>query len=51
MFHPVEPRLVLSANAKEGAALWDVRMPKKYVNFGNLHCYSHLCDLLNVVAL
>lgn len=31
MFHPVEPRLVLSANAKEGAALWDVRMPKRYV--------------------
>jgi WD repeat-containing protein 22 len=33
MFHPVEPRLILSANAKEGAGLWDVRMPKKYCWF------------------
>jgi hypothetical protein len=29
-FHPVEPRLILSANAKEGAALYDIRMSKRY---------------------
>ena len=31
MFHPSEPRLILSANSKEGIALWDIRKPKTYV--------------------
>ncbi|XP_061173798.1 DDB1- and CUL4-associated factor 5-like isoform X2 [Saccostrea echinata] len=28
MFNPVEPRLLATANAKEGLGLWDVRKPK-----------------------
>ena len=30
-FNPVEPRLVATANAKQGIALWDVRKPKRYI--------------------
>lgn len=29
MFHPIEPRLVVTSNSKEGVATWDVRMPKR----------------------
>lgn len=29
MFNPTEARIVATANAKEGAGLWDVRMPQK----------------------
>lgn len=28
-YNPVEPRLVATANAKEGVALWDVRRPRR----------------------
>lgn len=31
MFHPIEPRLVVTANSKEGVSSWDVRMPKRFV--------------------
>ncbi|CAL8111329.1 unnamed protein product [Orchesella dallaii] len=35
MFHPIEPRLVVTANSKEGVASWDVRMPKKvFIKYG-----------------
>jgi len=29
MYNPVEPRLLATANAKEGVGLWDVRKPKR----------------------
>ncbi|XP_067012561.1 DDB1- and CUL4-associated factor 5 [Anabrus simplex] len=29
MFNPVEPRLVTTANSKEGVGLWDVRKPRE----------------------
>ena len=29
--NPVDPRLLASANSKDGIALWDVRVPKLYV--------------------
>ena len=28
MYNPVEPRLLATANSKEGIGLWDVRKPK-----------------------
>ncbi|KAL4238831.1 DDB1- and CUL4-associated factor 5 [Mactra antiquata] len=31
MYNPVEPRLLATANAKEGVALWDVRKPRSCV--------------------
>lgn len=31
MYNPVEPRLLATANAKEGVGLWDVRKPKSCV--------------------
>ena len=31
MYNPVEPRLLATANAKEGLALWDVRKPRRSV--------------------
>lgn len=30
-FHPMDGSLIITANAKEGAALWDLRKPKKFV--------------------
>lgn len=27
MFNPVEPRMLATANAKEGVSMWDVRKP------------------------
>ena len=27
MFNPVEPRMVATANAKEGVSMWDLRKP------------------------
>ena len=32
MYNPVEPRLLATANAKEGVGLWDVRKPKRLVS-------------------
>lgn len=29
MYNPAEPRLLATANAKEGLGLWDVRKPKR----------------------
>ena len=29
VYNPVEPRLLATANAKEGVGLWDVRMPRR----------------------
>ncbi|KAH8030248.1 hypothetical protein HPB51_006680 [Rhipicephalus microplus] len=34
-YNPVEPRLLATANSREGAALWDVRCPRRY-----LLCYD-----------
>ncbi|KAK3093824.1 hypothetical protein FSP39_020659 [Pinctada imbricata] len=31
MYNPVEPRLLATANAKEGLALWDVRKPRSCI--------------------
>lgn len=31
MYNPVEPRLLATANAKEGVGLWDVRNPRRLV--------------------
>lgn len=31
MYNPVEPRLLASANAKEGVGLWDIRKPRRYI--------------------
>ena len=31
MFHPVDNRIVATANAEDGAELWDVREPRKYL--------------------
>lgn len=33
MFNPVDPRLITTANSKEGAALWDIRVSDKYVPY------------------
>lgn len=30
MFNPVEPRLLATANSKEGVGLWDIRKPQRY---------------------
>ncbi|CAG7836581.1 unnamed protein product [Allacma fusca] len=38
MFHPCEPRLIVSGNSKEGVALWDVRKPKTpLLRYGGLN--------------
>lgn len=29
MFNPVEPRLLATANSKEGVGLWDIRKPRR----------------------
>lgn len=29
MFNPVEPRLLATANSKEGVGLWDIRKPQR----------------------
>lgn len=29
MYNPAEPRLLATANAKEGVGLWDIRKPRK----------------------
>lgn len=29
MFNPVEPRLIATANSKEGVGLWDIRKPRR----------------------
>ncbi|KAH7940176.1 hypothetical protein HPB52_022091 [Rhipicephalus sanguineus] len=34
-YNPAEPRLLATANSREGAALWDVRRPRRY-----LRCYD-----------
>ncbi|KAL1430823.1 hypothetical protein MTO96_014688 [Rhipicephalus appendiculatus] len=34
-YNPAEPRLLATANSREGAALWDVRRPRRY-----LLCYD-----------
>lgn len=47
MFHPIEPRLVITANSKEGVASWDVRMPKRYVNC--LNKYTSVAGIQNFV--
>lgn len=31
MFNPVEPRLLATANSKEGVGLWDIRKPRRSV--------------------
>jgi len=28
VYNPVEPRIIATANAKEGVGLWDIRRPK-----------------------
>lgn len=33
MFNPVEPRLLATANSKEGVGLWDIRKPQRWVPF------------------
>lgn len=33
MFNPVEPRLLATANSKEGVGLWDIRKPQRWVSF------------------
>ena len=30
MYNPDEPRLLATANAKEGVGLWDIRKPRRY---------------------
>lgn len=30
MFNPVEPRLLATANSKEGVGLWDIRKPRRW---------------------
>lgn len=30
MFNPVEPRLIATANSKEGVGLWDIRKPRRF---------------------
>ncbi|XP_033360392.1 DDB1- and CUL4-associated factor 5 [Bombus vosnesenskii] len=36
MFNPVEPRMLATANAKEGVSMWDVRKPlKPILRYGN----------------
>lgn len=44
MFNPVDPRLITTANSKEGAALWDIRVSNKYVftsGFREFHIPKH----------
>lgn len=31
VYNPVEPRIIATANAKEGVGLWDIRRPKSWV--------------------
>ncbi|CAG2053544.1 unnamed protein product, partial [Timema podura] len=31
MFNPVEPRILTTANSKEGVGLWDIRRPRKVI--------------------
>jgi len=31
VYNPAEPRLIATANAKEGVGLWDIRRPKAWV--------------------
>jgi len=33
VYNPVEPRIIATANAKEGIGLWDIRSPKSWVFF------------------
>ena len=33
MFHPVDNRIVASANSQYGVELWDVREPNKYSTY------------------
>ena len=33
MYNPAEPRLLATANAKEGLGLWDIRKPRRFVLF------------------
>ena len=33
MFNPVEPRLLATANSKEGVGLWDIRKPQRWAPF------------------
>ena len=30
MYNPAEPRLLATANSKEGVGLWDIRKPRRY---------------------
>lgn len=32
MFNPVEPRLLATANSKEGVGLWDIRKPQRWAS-------------------
>lgn len=47
MYNPFEPRLLATANSKEGVGLWDVRQPRRYcfiVTFRDLF-FRTLSDL------
>lgn len=40
-FHPYEPRMLVTANQKEGARLWDIRNPrKKVLVYGSTEVYA-----------
>ncbi|XP_018328592.1 DDB1- and CUL4-associated factor 5 isoform X2 [Agrilus planipennis] len=44
MFHPVNPRLLASANSEEGIALWDTRKPKESL----IHYDSYAGDVSGI---
>ncbi|XP_076063729.1 uncharacterized protein LOC143038430 [Oratosquilla oratoria] len=48
-FHPIEPMYVVTANSREGVALWDIRKPRVPVlRYGEKHCaQSSMCARFN----
>lgn len=41
MFNPVEPRLLATANSKEGVGLWDIRKPRRWDgNLSRKHTFN-----------
>lgn len=42
MFNPVEPRLIATANSKEGVGLWDIRKPRRWDPYPPLSAASSL---------
>ena len=50
-FNPVEHRVLATANAKEGLALWDIRVPQKLVIFADFSYYYIFSFCVSIVLL